>query len=113
MIQNRYIVALTALILLIVFCLFWFKAPNEDEKAVHVATLCNVIKNNPDLSTKDEIFQQVKFSYGNSTPSYAYKKPKFYERYTHHVIQNYLSSSLEDQKNYKNDYVLCFKNLHQ
>ncbi|RZJ22700.1 MAG: hypothetical protein EON51_05965 [Acinetobacter sp.] len=99
-----------AVMSLIYLCII---TPNKDEKAFHQATLCNVIRHNPAVFTANELFEQVKFTYGNSTPSYAYHKPKFYQNYTQHMIDDYLKLTPEQQTRAKADYQTCRDLLNQ
>lgn len=85
--------------------------PNQEEKASHKATLCNVMRDNPKLKQEDQIFEQVEFMYGNSTPSYAYKKPKFYDAYARELIQQFLALSEQQQAVARKDYRQCFDHL--
>jgi len=98
---------------MLVLIYIWVISPNQDEKAIHQATLCNIIRQNKTLSTAEELFKQVEFTYGNSTPSYAYHKPKFYQKYTHNIIKHYLTLKPEQQTQAQTDYQRCRALLNQ
>ncbi len=91
----------------------WIITPNQDQKAVHQATLCNVIRQHKTIFAADELFELVEFTYGNSTPSYAYHKPKFYQKYTHNIIARYLTLKPAQQAQAQADYQRCRALLNQ
>lgn len=96
------------IIVFVILIIVLFKGPNQEEKASHIATLCNVMRDNPTLKNDPEIFEQFEFMYGNSTPSYAYKRPKFYDEYAHELIQKFLVLSEAQQVQAKQSYQQCF-----
>lgn len=86
---------------------FWLMYPNAELRASHQATLCNVLRFKPELSEKNEILEQMQFSYKNSTPSYAYHHPKFYQGYSKHLVKQFLNLNHANQVQAKNNYETC------
>ena len=87
--------------------------PNAEEQKHHRAIFCNVI-NQPEITfTADALLNKFQFYFGNSTPSYAYKKVKFYEHYGKEVVQNYLQLTPQQQTFVKHNFEQCIDLLEK
>jgi hypothetical protein len=104
-----YLAIISVLIALIAFSYIWIISPNKDEKASHKATFCNVLLQDPSLKSSTAIYKKVKYTFGNSTPSYAYHKPKFYKKYTKDLIKHYKHLNPEDKQRATKNHDSCFE----
>jgi ABC-type spermidine/putrescine transport system permease subunit I len=107
MMKKTWIIILSvSLSLLIVLC-YWFMIPNTELQARHQATLCNVLKNDSTLKNYQQLFEQIQFSYHNSTPSYAYHPTPFYKYYAQHLAYKFTQLDATQQQQARQSYETC------
>ena len=85
------------LTLCLVITTFWIQTPNQEQKIHHQAFLCSTLQREKSNQDPVALLNTLQFLFNNSTPTYAYKKPKFYRKYAQSLIQNYLKLPIEKQ----------------
>ncbi|MFW1754651.1 hypothetical protein [Acinetobacter wanghuae] len=86
---------------------FWLMYPNAELRGKHQATLCNVVRLSPELNTQTELLQRMHFIYDNSTPTYAYHHPKFYEFYSKYLIDQFVVLDEKQKQQLRDDFEAC------
>lgn len=84
----------------------WIHTPNAEEKASHVATLCNVIKQESSTD-KTILLNQMQFVYRNRTPSYALHPAKFHDHYATQIIHQYLLLTATQRNQARHQFEQC------
>lgn len=84
--------------------------PSPKEQERHLLVLCESIQANPSPS-QDQLYQEMYNVHLESTPGYAYKKPKFYSRYAKFIIQHYFQLSSSEQHDAQQHLPTCINLL--
>lgn len=111
--KKTFILILCALALAAWLLYIWLNTPNSAQKATHIATVCNVIKQNHDFSNEAELLKQVQFTFGNSTPSYALHPQKFYSAYAGKIAGQYFRLSAAEKTQAQHNFEKCKRLLSQ
>lgn len=97
----------SSVVIVAIFVCFWMMYPSAELRGKHQATLCNVVRLSPKLNTQAELLQRMHFIYDNSTPSYAYHHPKFYNAYSKRLINQFLAVDKDQKQNIRADFEAC------
>ena len=110
--SKKILLILSIFILLIIAVIFMInRGPSAEQQAIHAATVCNTIIKSTEDFDKKSLLEQTRFNFENSTPSYAYNKPKFYEAYAAQMIDHYFTLDQQEQLKLKQEYQYCFNQL--
>nr|WP_174507249.1 hypothetical protein [Acinetobacter sp. Marseille-Q1620] len=107
--HSSYLIII--IFVMITYTFYWKNTPDSAEKKQHNAIFCNVIRKENAVLNEQDLLYSFQFYFNNSTPMYAYHKPKFYEKYGQHIIQNYSKLSPQQQNRAKSDFDICLSML--
>ncbi|MDQ9008549.1 hypothetical protein RFI36_01300 [Acinetobacter gerneri] len=104
--KPALIFGIFSLILIAVF-FYWQSTPNSQDQRKHQAIFCNVIRQPNTVLQSDVLSESFAFYFNNSTPMYAYHKPKFYQNYAHKLVERYLKESPQNQLKAQQSFDQC------